>query len=209
MRILYKALVISYPLVLHFFITIQRPDLAAIWIAALLAWPLVSRTFSGRFPNWSSLILALLSLCLLTVLRTHELAVFKLVPASIHLGLFLIFADSLRADRVPAITRIASLVRTDVSSKELHYTRQVTVIWSAFFLIMGLISVGLAVLASSETWSLFVNILSYPLVGLLFIIEYQVRRRVLGREVDYSFMTFVVRLSRINFRRVLASRLGE
>jgi uncharacterized membrane protein len=59
------------------------------------------------------------------------------------------------------------------------YTRQVTIAWTLFFGAMALASTLLFFLAPLATWSVFANLLTLPLVALMFIGEYWVRRWVL------------------------------
>ena len=60
-----------------------------------------------------------------------------------------------------------------------RYTRQVTIAWTAFFIVMLLVSVVLYVFAPIRVWSAFANLLMLPLVALMFIVEYAVRIRLL------------------------------
>jgi len=46
-------------------------------------------------------------------------------------------------------------------------------------------------LASQTTWSIFVNFVTLPLVALMFIVEYLVRRRVLSNLPEGSVMDAV------------------
>ncbi len=55
----------------------------------------------------------------------------------------------------------------------------VTIAWSLFFAAMALASTLLFFLAPLTTWSVFDNFLTLPLVALMFIAEYWVRRRAL------------------------------
>jgi uncharacterized membrane protein len=57
-----------------------------------------------------------------------------------------------------------------------RYTRKVTWAWTGFFLAMILISVLLFAAASLEVWSFFNNVLYLPLLAMMFIVEYAVRR---------------------------------
>ena len=59
------------------------------------------------------------------------------------------------------------------------YARQVTVAWTLFFAAMALTSTLLFFLAPLASWSVFANFLTLPLVALMFIAEYWVRRWVL------------------------------
>jgi uncharacterized membrane protein len=66
-----------------------------------------------------------------------------------------------------------------LSPLELRYTRSVTVAWVIFFLLNLAATVLLYRFAPLRIWSLFVNFCSLPLILLMFVAEYLVRRRVL------------------------------
>ena len=70
-------------------------------------------------------------------------------------------------------------VHAPLTSQHEAYARNVTIAWATFFAAMSLVSTLLFFLAPITVWSLFANFLSMPLVALMFIAEYWVRRRVL------------------------------
>jgi uncharacterized membrane protein len=59
------------------------------------------------------------------------------------------------------------------------YARNVTIAWVLFFAMIIVISTSLFFLTSLTTWSIFVNFFTLPLVGLMFVVEYLVRRQML------------------------------
>jgi uncharacterized membrane protein len=89
------------------------------------------------------------------------------------------FGRSLLQGRVPICTQLADKVHGPLSELELRYTRHVTTAWVIFFLLNLAATVLLFEFAPLRTWSLFVNFLSAPLILLMFVAEYAVRRRVL------------------------------
>lgn len=90
-----------------------------------------------------------------------------------------VFGRTLDAGRQPMITQFSMLVHGPLTPLLTSYTRWVTVAWSLFFGIMALASVALFVGAPIGVWSVFANMLTAPLVGLMFLGEYLVRRQVL------------------------------
>ena len=78
----------------------------------------------------------------------------------------------------PLCTRFARMVRGALDARVVHYTRQVTLAWTIFFAAMMTISIALYLLAPISVWSTFANLLSLPLVALMFVIEYAIRIRV-------------------------------
>lgn len=103
-----------------------------------------------------------------------------------HIGvngaLGVLFGRTLLAGRRPLCTAIASRIHRQVTPGIAHYTRQVTLAWTVFFAAMVAISCGLFALAPVEVWSVFANLLTFPLVGLMFVVENEVRKRVIPPE---------------------------
>jgi uncharacterized membrane protein len=91
------------------------------------------------------------------------------------------FARSLFKGRVPLCTQLADRVHGPLTAHELRYTRKVTVAWVIFFMLNLVLNYLLFEFAPLRIWSLFVNFCSLPLILLMFVAEYTVRRRVLPR----------------------------
>lgn len=203
MQAVFNIFAWCYPLVLHLCIYLDRLDIAVFYLALLLTWPTVVRLLGLQRPGLPELLGVLLAAALITVLRTHELIAFKLLPVLIHTALFVLFSASLRRGRTPVITRLAFLMQTSVSAEELVYTRHVTLLWAAVFLFMGALSAIFAIYASTELWSWFVNIVSYVIIASVFLAEFMVRHRVLSGGGDYNLILFLKNLVRINPRRAI------
>ena len=203
-----RALVVLYPFLLHFCIATSRPAIAAWYLAGLLTLPLINDLVEKPQSRVSPVGVAgvVLAMILLTVLRSQEMLIFKILPLSIYALLFWLFTRSLVSGRTPLISKVAQYMDAGISPVELSYTRSVTVAWAVFFLAMGLMSGVLAVAASDEAWSWFVNIISYLLIGLFFVLEFAVRRQVLGSAVNYGFIDFLSRLTKIDMRQLLFPR---
>jgi uncharacterized membrane protein len=89
------------------------------------------------------------------------------------------FGRSLLKGRVPLCTQLADKVHGPLSALELRYTRNVTTAWVIFFLLNMALTAVLFEFSPLRVWSLFVNFFSLPLILLMFVAEYAVRRRVL------------------------------
>lgn len=92
------------------------------------------------------------------------------------------FGRTLAAGREPMCTRIARTMHGTVSPALARYTRQVTVAWTMFFAGTAAISCLLFAFGTIEAWSTFANLLTMPLVGLMFLAEYLVRLRLLPED---------------------------
>lgn len=99
--------------------------------------------------------------------------------AGMQIVLLVMFGRTLFAGRQPLCTRFANAIHGPLTARQEAYTRQVTAAWTVFFAAMAVISTLLYFLTPLATWSIFANILTAPLVALMFVAEYAVRRRVL------------------------------
>jgi uncharacterized membrane protein len=89
------------------------------------------------------------------------------------------FGQSLLGGRVALCTQLADKVHGPLTPQEVRYTRRVTAAWALFFILITAATVGLFLFAPLRIWSLFANFCVLPLIGLMFVAEYAVRRRVL------------------------------
>ena len=69
-----------------------------------------------------------------------------------------------------------------------RYTRGVTVLWTAYFLLMALASCALFAFGSLRAWSILANVVTLPLIGLIFVAEYLVRLRLHPRFEHVSLL---------------------
>ena len=122
---------------------------------------------------------ALLSLTL--VLDDHRFLL--ATPVLINAVLLAGFFGSLLGP-TPIVERFARLQVDDLSPSEVLYCRQVTAIWSAFFVLNGGTAAALALFAPLSWWTLYTGLISYVLMGLLATVEYVVRKARFGRFGD-------------------------
>lgn len=177
------ALVIGYPLCAHYTNEYAHDDnlgalvsiAPVVAIALLLSWKSSRRLFMLGM-------LALSCVALMagwSALQLHFGLVYWLQHVSLQLLLLMTFARTLIAGRQPLCTRFAEAVHAPLTAKHEVYARHVTIAWTLFFAAMALASTLLFFLAPLATWSVFANFLTLPLVALMFIAEYRVRRYVL------------------------------
>lgn len=177
------ALVIAYSLLAHYTNDpAHNPGLGAIVSIAPLA--LLAAALAWRSPR-RTLMLCLLVLSFIALgaawplLEHHFGLVYWLQNMGLQLILFITFGRTLLAGRQPLCTRFSEALYGPVSPVHARYTRQVTVAWTLFFAAMALASTLLYFLAPITAWSFFSNFLMLPLVALMFLFEYGVRRCVL------------------------------
>jgi uncharacterized membrane protein/peptidoglycan/xylan/chitin deacetylase (PgdA/CDA1 family) len=101
-------------------------------------------------------------------------------PALVNLVLLAQFGWTLRSGP-PMVERFARLQVDDLSPHELAYCRSVTAVWCVFFVLNGVTAALLAGWASQNVWALYNGFVAYVLMGLLFAVEYVVRKARFGR----------------------------
>lgn len=116
---------------------------------------------------------------------------YLLQHAGTNLVLGAVFGRSLLPGRTPLVTVFAGLLHEVMTPLLLAYTRRVTQAWTAFFAVMAALSLLLFFLVPIEAWSLFANILTWPLVVLGFVAENEVRKRVLPPEDQFGIFAAV------------------
>ncbi len=128
-------------------------------------------------------------------LESHFTWIYWIEHAGTQLIFCLLFARSLAPGREPLCSLIARLVHGSLSSAILRYTRQITVAWLIFFGLMSATSTVLFFTAPLNMWSAFVNFFSGPLICLMFVVEYVIRR-LMFPDVEHVHYMVAVRAVR-------------
>ena len=144
-------------------------------VATILAW----RTAPPAVAALLYAGLAGLIVGLWPVLRQNYPLINLVQDSSVYGLLGFTFGRSLLPGRVALCTQLADKEHGPLSVPEVRYTRQVTAAWTLFFFVITAASILLFVSAPLRIWSLFINFCVLPLVGAMFIAEYQIRRRIL------------------------------
>lgn len=202
-------LVIAWALLSHYGAAGDAPlDVSA----ALATAPLVLLAIIPLWRVGNPLWMALGGLAILLVLalswpalRQNVALLYYLQNVGTTLALGALFGRTLFGDQEALVTQFAKLAHDgEISPAKARYTRQVTIAWTLFFALSALISTGLFWLAPAAAWSVFANLLSLPLLALMFIGEHLVRYRVLAPE-DRSSVADTIR----GYRASTAARRAE
>jgi uncharacterized membrane protein len=105
--------------------------------------------------------------------------VYLLQEGGFYALMALSFGRSLMGNRVALCTQLADKVHGPLTPREVLYTRRVTAAWALFFAAITAATFSLFYAAPLRIWSLFANFCVLPLIGLMFVVEYAVRRRAL------------------------------
>ncbi|MEW6415929.1 MAG: hypothetical protein AB1482_11810 [Pseudomonadota bacterium] len=186
---------IAYPVLAHYSTT--SPAAAAIpalGVAVSLAPSLILLLWlTWRSPRKPAMLLLCAGVAALLwtfwgVLERNFSWVYFLQHAGTYAMLAAVFGTTLAHGRQALCTRFAEVVHGNLSAEEVRYSRQVTLAWTLFLLAISLVSCALFFMASIEIWSLFANFLSFPLIVLMFAIEYAVRLRKLPHQKQHSIL---------------------
>lgn len=177
------ALLIGYPLLAHYTNeSAQGCELGA--VVAVAPVLLLALVLAWRSPRRALMLGALALACVALsaawpLLESHFGLVYWLQHVGMQLILLMTFARTLVGGRQALCTRFAEAMHGSLTPQHERYSRQVTVAWVLFFAAMALASTLLFFLAPLAAWSVFANFLTLPLVALMFIAEYLLRRSVL------------------------------
>ena len=172
------ALSIAYPLVV-FALEARVPAIAFALAACGL---LFLRAVQSPLPTGRPIRFAMIAAIVLIVglaLVDGQVAA-KAYPVVISGGLAFLFGASLW--RPPSLVeRMAELGGETLSPAIRLYCRRVTMVWALWLAINTLIAAALALFGSLEAWALWTGFLSYLVMGLIFAVEFTLRRLVRRR----------------------------
>lgn len=114
------------------------------------------------------------------IVATNSETLARLYPVGVSATMLAVFGWSLI--RPPSIAeRIARASGAVLDAAGVRYTRTVTVVWCAFFVMNGAIALATALAGSREEWALYNGLLSYLIAGALLLGERCVRELVRRR----------------------------
>jgi len=126
----------------------------------------------------------------------HFQWLYFLQDAGTQFALALMFGRTLLRGQTPLCSQIAALIHGELDAAVIRYTRRVTQAWTLFFLAMTAMSTLLFFAAPLSVWSFFSNLLVFPLVGLMFVVEFALRVRALPHWRDQLRFTDTFRAYR-------------
>lgn len=164
-----------YPLIIYLGLGRFEPR----WMALFLLAIALARAIISRDPVWLAAACGALLLVAASILGNQSLPL-KLYPVLVSGVLLAVFGLSLRHPP-SAIERIARMHEPDLPPEAVVYTRKVTMVWCMFFIGNGAIALATAMWGSDRIWALYNGLVSYVLMGILFVVELLVRRKVRNR----------------------------
>jgi len=177
---------LAYPPLVYFGLSRLPPGVIVLFGLALIGLRLLGSWRAERQAVVAGgLALALAGAGLVALLLLSPVLAVLAYPIVISLATAAIFALSLI--RPPSvIERIARLREPDLPPRAVAYTRRVTMVWTAFLVVNALVSAATAAWAPLSIWTLWNGLISYLLMGTLFLGEFAVRRIVRRRDLTLS-----------------------
>lgn len=171
-------LLLAYPLAVYAGITHWGVGPLALVLGILF----VLRLFSGRAVGKSPLrtvatttgVIGLSLASLSYLFKQHDW--FLYYPVAVNATMLVIFAASLWQP-MSIIEQLARLQEPDLPPSGVRYTRKVTQVWCLFFILNGTLA-WITCTMSIEYWTLYNGLLSYLAAGVLFAVEYLIRKKV-------------------------------
>ena len=117
---------------------------------------------------------------LITVFR--QAGWFFYYPCMVNMLMFFYFSGSLYQEQT-VIERLARLREPILPESGVRYTRTVTKVWCAFFMVNGAIAF-VTCFQSLEIWTLYNGLISYLLIAILFVSEFLMREPIRKKYKD-------------------------
>ena len=136
----------------------------------------------GQNSERKIVIVAVVGVVMATLIWGNQLAL-KFYPVMMNLGFLIFFVSSLFSP-TSLVERMARLQDPDLPPHAIVYTRNVTIVWSIFFLLNGSIALFTALFASEKIWMLYNGFIAYILIGVLAASEWLIRQRVMRKHAN-------------------------
>jgi uncharacterized membrane protein len=174
-------LLVVYPLVVYLALTrLGARATAALVLLALLLWGLRARLLVKQ--GFRTLLVQVGGIAVLSILTLASgyPAFLQQMPVLVSVFLLVTFLSSL-VRPPPMVERYARLVTPDLSDAEVRHCLVVTWAWVLFLVANAATAEALVIWGTPEQWAIFAGGISYGLMGLMFAVEYVVRKARFGR----------------------------
>jgi len=208
---------VTYPIAAHLAVLSGAAILIAASVGLLVLLVLLPGLLTRHAVAWGLLLAAGAGLYLAAV-RGQVLLLLFLPPILVNGFMAWIFGHTLRPGQRPLIERIIRALHgghDDIDATIVGYARRLTIAWTALFIALATVNFVLAALATPgglllatgitppitvplEAWSLFANVINYLIVGAMFAVEFQIRRRRFPQQSYRGFFDFLRRLSGVS-----------
>jgi uncharacterized membrane protein len=201
--------VLVYAVIAHWFSTAS--NLPALWLPLAIAPLGLALACNARW-RIGAVLIAIAGIALVVnpslraLFSAHLAWIYFLQDSALNITLATLFGLTLLPGRVPLCSQLQALLQPEPSMQTLRYTRAVTQAWTGFFVLIIAVSTCLFCYAERATWSLFANLLYWPLLLTMFALEYGARLLILQPDQRPGFRATISAFSRFSAQRGEVSR---
>ncbi|MFH1806776.1 MAG: hypothetical protein ABID63_17995 [Pseudomonadota bacterium] len=164
---------VAYPVLVYFGLTTFSPQII---LTGLMIVVLLRATMFAVAKRYVATGLAVMVAIILAIAGiASELVAIRFYPVIVSLTMATVFTITLFS-KTPMIERLARIKIPDLDDYAIAYTRTLTKVWIGFFMINAMIAGWTASCSNMEIWTLYNGLVSYILMGVLFVGEWPVRR---------------------------------
>lgn len=176
--LLLAVLGVTYPVLVYFGLTVFSPKIILIGLLVVVLLRAASFALQKRYAP-AGLAVLVAGIVAAGGLAS-ELVAIRFYPVIVSLTMGTVFTLTLFTDQ-PMVERLARLKMPDLDDYSIAYTRKLTKVWIGFFAVNAMIATSTALYASMEIWTLYNGLISYIVMGILFVGEWPVRRILRAR----------------------------
>lgn len=177
--LLLAVLGVTYPVLVYFGLTVFSPKIILIGLLVVVLLRAASFALQKRYAP-AGLAVLVAGIVAAGGLAS-ELVAIRFYPVIVSLTMGTVFTLTLFTDQ-PMVERLARLKMPDLDDYSIAYTRKLTKVWIGFFAVNAMIATSTALYASMEIWTLYNGLISYIVMGILFVGEWPVRRILRARQ---------------------------
>ena len=170
-------LTVAYPFAVYYLMDRGNVRIAGLALLAVLAIRFLMPG-ARRMQMLAALAAGVIFALAIAVTNNETLA--RLYPVGVSAAMLAAFGFTL-VQPPSIVERMVRATGTVLDDAGVRYTRNVTIIWCAFFFANGCIALVTALFTSRELWAVYNGFLSYLAVGAILVGERLVRQVVLRR----------------------------
>ncbi|MCR5290033.1 MAG: AMP-binding protein [Treponema sp.] len=183
LKVVLSVTTVLYPCIVFLLLVVLQVPLR---IFSLCVMVLACVTFlhaTNQTIQWKLLGSSALFLCVgLLCFFTNQSIFLKLYPVAVSITFLAVFGSTLYF-KPSIVFRFACLQDKTIKgscyeSQVQSYCYRVTVVWCTFFIINGTVAAYITICCSDALWSLYNGCISYILMGILFMTEFIIRKKV-------------------------------
>lgn len=180
-KVIVVVFLLLYPVLIYFGLNYFSPSQLGLFFLALFTIRIIFAKTKSKTARWQMIFTVAIGGTLAALTWLFDSKEYLLwYPVGLNIAFFLIFASSIIFPP-SVIEQIARVLHKEFEESAIVYTRNVTIIWTIFFAVNGIVSAWTVLHGSMEVWTLYNGLISYVVVGLILGIELLVRKYIVKK----------------------------